>query len=53
MGVGGQYDTTAALPPENRSGTHFIGGCMGLGDNVDGCGKPHFPWDSIPGMSIP
>ena len=53
MGVDGQYDTTAALPPENRSGTHFRGGCMGLGGDVGGCGKPHFPLDSIPGLSFP
>jgi hypothetical protein len=53
MGVGGQYDTTAALPPETRFGTHFIGGCMGLGDSVGGCGKPRFRRYSITGLSIP
>ena len=53
MGVGGQYDTTAALLSENRFGTHFVGGCMDLVDNVGGCGKTRFRRDSIPDLSIP
>jgi hypothetical protein len=29
MGVGGQLDAPAALPPEKRPGTHCIGGWVG------------------------
>jgi hypothetical protein len=52
-GDGGQYDANAALPPKNRYGTHFTGGCMSRGENVGKCGNSCFHRDSIPGLSIP
>ena len=38
MGVNGQRYATAALPLD-RPGTHCTGGWMGLGADLDGCGK--------------
>jgi hypothetical protein len=29
MGVGGQHNAPAALPPGKRPGTHCTGGCVG------------------------
>ena len=42
-GVGGQRHAPAALPPEKRPGTHFIGGWVGPRAGLDGCGKSHPP----------
>jgi len=39
MGVGGQRHAPAALLPENRLGTHFIGGWLGPRAGLDKCGK--------------
>jgi len=39
MGVGGQHHAPAALYPRERPGTHCIGGWMGPGAGLDGCGK--------------
>jgi hypothetical protein len=46
-GVGGQRPAPAALLPEKRTGTHFIGGWVGLRAGLDGCGKsrPHLSPD--------
>jgi len=46
--VGGQHHAPAALP-----GTHCIGGWMGRGPGLDGCGKSLPHPDSIPGPSSP
>jgi hypothetical protein len=35
--VGGQRHTPAALPPEERSGTHSIGGWVDPRASLDGC----------------
>jgi hypothetical protein len=43
----------AALPPEERPGTHYTGGTVGLKAGLDGCGKSHPNRDSIPGPSSP
>ena len=39
MGVGGQRHALAALPLGKRPGTHCIGGSVGPGVGLDGCGK--------------
>ena len=39
MGVGGQSNAPAALPPGRRPGTHCIGGWVGPRAGLDGCGK--------------
>jgi hypothetical protein len=38
-GVGGQHHAAAASSPENRAGTHYIGGWEGPWTGLDGCGK--------------
>ena len=48
MGMGGEHQAAAALPP-GRSGTHCSGGWVGPRAGLDGCGKsrpsPGFdPW---------
>ena len=43
MGVGGQRHAPVALPPGNRSGTHCIGGWVGLRAGLDWCGKSRPP----------
>jgi len=35
----GQRHPLAALPPGKRTGTHFIGGWVGLLTGLDGCGR--------------
>ena len=42
MGVGGQHHTRPLYPRERR-GTNCIGGWVGPGDSLDGCGKSHPP----------
>jgi len=42
MEVSGQRHAPAALPPE-RSGTHFIGGWVGLRACLNRCGKSRHP----------
>ena len=37
--------------PWEKSGTHCIGGWVGLRASLDGCGKSRLPRDSIPGPS--
>jgi len=49
MGMGGQRHVPAALPLRERPGSHFIGGCVGPRDGLDGVQKisppPGFdPW---------
>jgi len=39
MGVCGQRNVPAVLPPGRRPGTHCIGGWMGPRAGLDGCGK--------------
>jgi len=39
MGVGGQRQALAALPPGKRPGTHCVGGRVGPRASVDGCGN--------------
>ena len=39
MGVGGQRQFPAALPPGRRPYTHCIGGWLGHRAGQDGCGK--------------
>jgi hypothetical protein len=46
---GGQHPTSAALPPEKRPVTHYIGGWVGPRAGLDGCGKSRLHQDSIPG----
>ena len=42
------------LYPQERPGTHCIGGCVGPTADLDRCGKSHLPHrDSIPGPSRP
>ena len=53
MVVGGQRHAQAALPPEKRPGTNFIGGWVGPRVGLDGCGKSRHYRDSIPGPSSP
>ena len=43
MGMGGQRQAPAALPPGNRSGTHCIGGMVDPRAVLDGCGKSRPP----------
>jgi hypothetical protein len=53
MRVGGQSQAPASLPPVKRSGTHFIGGWLGLRAGLNGCRKSCPHRDSIPGTSRP
>jgi hypothetical protein len=39
MGVGGQHQAPAALPPGKIPDTHCIGGWVGPRAGLDGCGK--------------
>jgi len=39
LGVGGQRHAWAVLTPEKGRGTHCIGGGVGLGTGLEGCGK--------------
>jgi hypothetical protein len=39
LGVGGQHHARAVLAPEKSRGTHCIGGWVGLGIGLEGCGK--------------
>ena len=42
-GVGGQRNSSAALPPRKRLGTHCVGSWIGLRAGLDGCGKSRPP----------
>jgi len=53
MGMGGQRDVPADLPPGNIPGTHCMGGWVGPRDSLDRCGKSRPNRDSIPGPSSP
>ena len=53
MGVGGQRNAPAALPPGKRPGTHLTGGWIVTRACLDGCGKSRPNRDSILGPSIP
>jgi hypothetical protein len=53
MGVGGQLNAQAALPPGKRPATHGIGGWVGPRAGLDGCEKSRPHRDSIPGPSSP
>jgi hypothetical protein len=48
MVAGGQHHAPAALPPGKRTGTHCIGGWVGLRAALDGCRKSLPQWDLIP-----
>jgi len=39
MGVGGQCQVPAALPPQERPGTPFMRAWVGATAGLDGCGK--------------
>ena len=52
MKVGGERHVPVALPQE-RPGTHYIGGWVGPRAGLDRCGKSRFHRDSIPGPSSP
>ena len=53
-GWGGvQRHAPAALPPEKRTGTHFIRDWVDPRAVLDGCGKERPNRDSIPGTSSP
>jgi len=52
MRMGGQLHAPADLPQE-RPGTHCIGGWVGPRVGLDGRGKPRPYRDSIPGPSSP
>ena len=41
-GLGSQRHASAALPPENRPGTHCTGVFVGLKASLDGCGRIAF-----------
>jgi hypothetical protein len=51
-GVGGQRHVPAVLPAGKRSGTHCIGGWVGLRAGLDRCGKSRPHRHSIPGPNI-
>jgi hypothetical protein len=46
--VGGQRHNPAASPPGERTGTHCVGGWLGLRAGLNGCGKSRPHRDSIP-----
>jgi hypothetical protein len=52
MGVGGQLQAPAALPP-GKTGYPFIGSWVGPRAGLDGGGKSRSHRDSIPGPSSP
>ena len=43
MGVDGQREDRAALPPGKRAGTHCTGGWVGSRTGLDGCEKSRPP----------
>jgi hypothetical protein len=45
--------TPRPLYPQERPGTHYIGGWVGPRAGLDGCGKYRPDQDSIPGTSRP
>jgi hypothetical protein len=53
MGVSGQGNAPAALPPGKKAGIHCTGGWVGPSAGLDGCGKSRLHRDSIPGPSSP
>ena len=50
-GVGGQRHTLAALSPDKRLVTHYIGGWLGTRSYLNGCGKSHPHRESNSGQS--
>jgi hypothetical protein len=52
MGVGGECHALADLRQE-RPGTHCIGGWVGRGAGLEGCGKSRPHREYIPGLSRP
>jgi len=46
-------DTPQPLTPRKRPGTQSTGGCVGPRAGLNGWGKSHPHWDSIPGPSSP
>jgi len=50
-GVRGQRHAPASLNPQERSGTHCTGGCVGPRAGMDRWGKSRPHQDSIPGPS--
>jgi hypothetical protein len=50
-GVGGQRHAPAALYPQERPGTHCIGGWVGPRASLNGCGLSRPQQYSIPGLS--
>ena len=46
-------DTPLPHYPREWRDTHCIGGWVGPRAGLDGCGKPHLHWDSIPGPFSP
>ena len=50
-GLSGQNHAPAALLPGKRTGTHCIEGWVGHRAGLDGYGKFHPHWASIPGPS--
>jgi len=51
--VRGQCHAPAEPYPQERPGTHFTGGWVGLRAGLDECGKSPSHQDSIPGPSSP
>jgi len=45
--------TPRPLYSRERTGTHFIGSCVGPRAGMDACGKSRPHWDSISGPSSP
>ena len=52
MGVGGERQAPAALPPVKRFGTHHAGGWVGPQNSPDRCRKSRPHQDLIPGPSL-
>ena len=52
-GVGGQRHAPNTLLPEEKLGTHFIGGWVDPRASVEGRGIPHPHGASIPGRPSP
>ena len=52
MGVGGQHHA-GSLYPREKPGTDCVGGWVGPGAGLDGCGKSRPHRDSIPGRQKP
>jgi len=53
MGVVGQRHTPTASPPQERNGTHCVGGWVGAIAGMEGCVNSRLHRDLIPGPSSP